>query len=91
MKQKRSFHKEKINSFHQLQEQKENEKELLNNKEESNLVKSTSEDIDDAFDKVIIPKKRKLENLYKKNKKQKTQDENYKIPYIPADRHTEEG
>ncbi|XP_008198552.1 ATP-dependent RNA helicase DDX54 [Tribolium castaneum] len=90
MKQKRSFHKEKITSFHQNQEQKENEKQLLNHKDETTLAKSSSEDIDDAFDRVITPKKRKLENLYKRNKKQKTKDENF-IPYLPADRHTEEG
>mgnify|MGYP005985065739 FL=1 len=89
MKQKRSFHKEKISSFHETQERKEAEMEALN-KSESNLAISTNEDIDDAFEKVILPKKRKLEHLYKKNKKQKLRDDNF-IPYLPADRHTEEG
>ncbi|XP_063906529.1 ATP-dependent RNA helicase DDX54 [Zophobas morio] len=89
MKQKRSFHKEKISSFHETQERKEAEMEGQN-KSESNLAISTNEDIDDAFEKVILPKKRKLEHLYKKNKKQKLRDDNF-IPYLPADRHTEEG
>jgi hypothetical protein len=90
MKQKRSFHKDKINTFHDTLEQKENEAKLLTNKSELTLPKSSSEDIDDAFDKVILPKKRKLEDLYKKNKRQKSRDDNF-IPYLPADRHTEEG
>jgi ATP-dependent RNA helicase DDX54/DBP10 len=90
MKQKRSFHKDKINTFHDTLEQKENEAKLLTNKSELTLPKSSSEDIDDAFDKVILPKKRKFEDLYKKNKRQKSRDDNF-IPYLPADRHTEEG
>nr|CAI5860206.1 unnamed protein product [Callosobruchus analis] len=92
MKQKRSFHKEKIQSHHQLIKQKQDESETFSNVTESkcSLPSSDNADIDSTFSEVVMPKKRKMENMYKKNKRQKIKDENY-IPYVPSDQHTEEG
>lgn len=90
MKQKRAFHKEKISTHHQRLEQKQAEVEDTKNKDEITLENSNNDDINDAFSEVVIPKKRKMDSLYKKNKKQKLKDENY-IPYTPIDQHTEQG
>lgn len=53
---------------------------------------STSADIEGAFDKVIVPKKRKMDFLYQKkpNKKLKIGGDVY-VPYAPDDQHTEKG
>nr|XP_023017464.1 ATP-dependent RNA helicase DDX54 [Leptinotarsa decemlineata] len=90
MKQKRAFHKDKISAHHQLVQQKIAETESLAKSDSHTLQNSNSEDIEGTFSKVVLPKKRKMEVLYKKNKKQKTVDENY-IPYAPVDQHTEQG
>lgn len=91
MKQKRSFHKEKIHAHHQVLETRQQDLETsVNNNEPSTLQDSNIEEISDTFKKIVMPKKRKMDVLYKNNKKQKLKDENY-IPYAPTDRHTEEG
>lgn len=90
MKQKRAFHKDKINSHQQLVQKKQDELELLTLDKESHLQSSNNEEIKDTFKTVVLPKKRKIEDLYKKNKRQKIRDDNY-IPYAPTDQHTEEG
>ncbi|RZB58826.1 ATP-dependent RNA helicase DDX54 [Asbolus verrucosus] len=69
---------------------KEKETKLLNDRNEPALTKSSSEDIETTFGEVILPKKRKIDDLYKKNKRQRTDRDNF-IPYLPPDRHTEEG
>lgn len=88
MKEKRALHKEHISSFHRKLEEKqaENSFPLASH---TGLPECSSEDINDTFQKIILPKKRKLDDLYK-NKKRKTKDENY-IPYLPSDKHTEDG
>lgn len=91
MKEKRAFHKEKISAHHQLVEKRLAETDILdnNNSNKSSLPNSESTDIKEAFAKVVLPKKRKIQDLYKKKNK-KIKDENY-IPYAPADFHTEHG
>lgn len=86
MKNKRAFHKEVITKFNKQKENKPLEK--FDNKEESTLIGSNEEEIRDTFDNIILPKKRKIGDLYKKEKKFK--DNNY-IPYSSEDKFTEEG
>lgn len=89
MKTKKALHKEHIEAFHRKLQEQEDE-QLLIEKPNVNLPASSSEDIENTFSKVVLPKKRSLNALYaKKNKKQKI-DENF-IPYAPPDKHTEEG
>lgn len=91
MKEKRAFHKEKILAHKQKLEMLQQEEPTLHAKiKKSNLVESQKEDIEDAFKEVVLPKKRKIEDLYKKKFKKIKDDEHY-IPYVPVDRHTEEG
>lgn len=89
MKAKRALHKEHISSFHKKIEAKQAE-DILCTPIQPELPECSSEDISDTFQKIIEPKKRKLQDLYKKNKKHKTKDENF-IPYLPTDKHSEEG
>lgn len=89
MKAKRALHKEHISSFHRKLEEKQAE-DALCTPIQPVLPLCSSEDISDTFQKIVEPKKRKLQDLYKKNKKQKMKDENF-IPYLPSDKHTEEG
>lgn len=89
MKQKRAFHKAKIVAHHQNFEAKQQELEVHHNGQ-TELPSSNADDITDTFKEVVVPKKRKMDVLYKKNKKQKVKDENY-ISYAPLDKHTEEG
>lgn len=89
MKTKKALHKEQIEAFHRKQQEQESE-QLVTVKPDVNLPASSSEDIENTFAKVVLPKKRSLSTLYtKKNKKQKV-DENF-IPYAPTDKHTEDG
>lgn len=89
MKSKKALHKEHIENFHRKLEEQENS-QVETEKPDVNLPASSSEDIQNTFAKVVLPKKRSLKAMYaKKNKKQKV-DENF-IPYAPSDKHTEEG
>lgn len=90
MKEKRAFHKEKILSHKQKLEMLQQETPALSKTKTSNLVQSQKEDIEDAFKEVVLPKKRRIEDLYKRKVKKVKDDEHY-IPYVPVDRHTEEG
>ncbi|KAJ8919065.1 hypothetical protein NQ315_016972 [Exocentrus adspersus] len=90
MKEKRALHKDKINAHKELVEKRKMELESLNVGTDSKLPNSNTEEINDAFKTVVAPKKRKMDELYKNNKKRKLKDENY-IPYAPTDQHTEEG
>lgn len=88
MKEKRAFHKEKIVAHHQKLEIKKETCEISVN--DNKLVESGEKDINETFKQIVLPKKRKIEDLYKKKTKKVKDDEHY-IPYLPADRHTEEG
>ncbi|KAF2883077.1 hypothetical protein ILUMI_23090 [Ignelater luminosus] len=90
MKAKRAFHKDVIASHHNKLEQKKYEN--FNEEIKTELPESNIEDIKNTFDHIILPKKRKIDDLYKKKvKKQKIKDEENYIPYAASDRHTEEG
>ncbi|KAK0077674.1 hypothetical protein PV325_003593 [Microctonus aethiopoides] len=95
MKAKRAFHKEAILNFKRNEmERKENTNLIDSTREISTLAKSSADDISNAFKEVITPKKRKLDDLYKKSKKkQRTniRDQEYYIPYSAPDKHTEDG
>lgn len=59
-----------------------------------NLPSSNAEEINAAFNTVVVPKKRNSDDLYKiSNKKKRTtkRDEEYYIPYSAPDKHTEDG
>jgi len=91
MKAKRAFHKDAIASHHVKLE-----KQLANGETSDDLIPSLPEsnldDIKDTFEQIVVPKKRKIDDLYKKKvKKQKIKDEENYIPYSAPDRHTEEG
>ncbi|KAH1029038.1 ATP-dependent RNA helicase DDX54 [Dendroctonus ponderosae] len=89
MKKKRLADKHKIELFRQRHETDPDESESFHEPVTS-LTESSKEDIEGTFKSVIVPKKRKMEQLYKKAKKPKTVDEVY-IPYAPKDHHTEQG
>lgn len=92
MKTKRALHKKQIESHHRKIEQLRSKTEEDEGEERVKLQESNMEDINETFQDVVVPKKRKMDKLYKtKAKKMKVEkDENY-IPYTPADKHTEEG
>lgn len=90
MKEKRAFHKGKINEHHRIQEQKHENLLIINDTVRVNLPDSNADEVNETFKVVVQPKKRKMDILYTKNKKQKVKDSNY-IPYAPSDQHTEQG
>lgn len=85
MKTKRAFHKEHIAAHHQKKESLQTEVHSSKRK----LPASSDNDIKDTFTEVILPKKRKIDELYKQ--KRKIKDDEHFIPYLPSDKHTEEG
>lgn len=96
MKEKRAFHKDNIFNFHKKMETLEAKKEeaAKNMSQKTTLPKSNENEINEAFNKVIMPKKRNIEDLYKNTKKKKrlaTKDEEFYIPYSAPDKHTEDG
>ncbi|XP_035725205.1 ATP-dependent RNA helicase DDX54-like [Vespa mandarinia] len=96
MKEKRAFHKDNILNFHKKMETLEAKKEeaAKNMFQTTTLPKSSENEINEAFNKVIMPKKRNIEDLYKNTKKKKrlaTKDEEFYIPYSAPDKHTEDG
>ncbi|XP_046821435.1 ATP-dependent RNA helicase DDX54 isoform X1 [Vespa crabro] len=96
MKEKRAFHKDNILNFHKKMETLEAKKEeaAKNMFQKTTLPKSSENEINEAFNKVIMPKKRNIEDLYKNTKKKKrlaTKDEEFYIPYSAPDKHTEDG
>lgn len=91
MKQKRAVHKDKINAYHEKMEiKKEIEIKMENDTNKRKLIESNQKEIEETFKEVVLPKRRKIDDIYKKKLKKLKDDENY-IPYAPADRHTEEG
>ncbi|XP_076162374.1 ATP-dependent RNA helicase DDX54 [Ptiloglossa arizonensis] len=94
MKTKRSRHKQDILNFHKKTEELEAKKTLEDHVKSTSLPSSTTDEINAAFNTVILPKKRNLDDLYKPSKKKKrsiTRDEEFFIPYFAPDKHTEEG
>ncbi|XP_076277524.1 ATP-dependent RNA helicase DDX54 [Lasioglossum baleicum] len=94
MKTKRSFHKESIMNFHRKAEELEVKKNLEDRSKKVNLPSSTNEEINSAFNTVVLPKKRNIDDLYKPSKKKKrsaTKDDEFFIPYSAPDKHTEDG
>lgn len=89
MKTKRAFHKELIAVHHQKIAQKIQDEQVVTS-HRSSLPDCNNDDIVNAFKEVILPKKRKIDDLYKKKVKRIKDEENY-IPYLPSDKHTEEG
>lgn len=100
MKEKREKHSRVINKFRVQRDEldKEEEEKWANVKPTEKISESNENDVKEAFNKVIAPKRRNMDDLYKtKSKKRKTgskkpskDEENY-IPYHSADKHTEEG
>lgn len=90
MKEKKAFHKEKISQHHRVQKQKQENLLVVEKSTRITLPDSNIDDVNDTFKEVVQPKKRRMDVLYQKNKKQKIKDINY-IPYAPSDQHTEEG
>lgn len=99
MKDKRAYHKTNIEKHHQrkdtIKEQQEEElaiKESVIQKTRM-LPQSNAEEISEAFKTVVVPKRRKIENMYKNEAKRRkfTKDEENYIPYNAVDRHTEDG
>lgn len=89
MKNKRAVHKNQIMNFNKQKENKvEFEKSVT--KECTSLPISSAKDVEEAFDDIILPKKRKIDDLYKKEQRKKFKDSNY-IPYVSEDKYTEEG
>ncbi|XP_025833848.1 ATP-dependent RNA helicase DDX54 [Agrilus planipennis] len=90
MKNKRAVHKSVIESFHEKTKEKEKLKPTFDESKKADLTVSDNHDIEETFKTVVLPKKRKIEEIYKKKTK-KVKDEEHFIPYVPPDRHTEEG
>ncbi|XP_058796763.1 ATP-dependent RNA helicase DDX54 isoform X2 [Phymastichus coffea] len=93
MKEKRALHKENIFNHHRKLEDRLS-KIAENKSEKSKLASSSTAEINDVFSEVITPKKRKIDDLYRneKRKKQKIlKDDEFFIPYAAPDQHTEEG
>ena len=90
MKTKRALHKNQIADHRLRMEQKLETVYDTGATVEKPLPPSTSEDIRDTFKDVVLPKKRKIDDLYKRKVK-KLKDEGHFIPYVPSDKHTEEG
>ncbi|XP_034941130.1 ATP-dependent RNA helicase DDX54 [Chelonus insularis] len=96
MKAKRAFHKDVIMNFKQKVAERQETSEKVTNAAEKKLklAKSSTDEINAAFNEIITPKKRKLDDLYKPTKKKKkasVKDEEFYIPYAAPDKHTEEG
>lgn len=92
MKAAREFHKDYIVSHKRKLEQLKVESEIMDHKKMVNLPASNEEDITETFNKIVSPKKWKIDYLYKnKVKKQKVFKDEHYIPYSAPDRHTEEG
>ncbi|KAJ8674285.1 hypothetical protein QAD02_005547 [Eretmocerus hayati] len=93
MKEKRAFHKNTILNH----QRKIEERQSLNEKpksEPSKLPSSSTDEINEAFSEVITPKKRRMDDLYrneKKKMKRLMKDDEFYIPYAAPDKHTEDG
>lgn len=97
MKATRAFHKESITSFKRKTEERKDTAASVakaQRTESSALPSSSADEISAAFSQVVVPKKRRLDDLYKPSKKQKKvnkRDDEFYIPYAAPDKHTEDG
>ncbi|XP_043274262.1 ATP-dependent RNA helicase DDX54 [Venturia canescens] len=96
MKATRAFHKETITNFKRKTEERNDRAVSVakTQKTESSLPSSSADEINAAFSRVVVPRKRKLDDLYKPSKKQKKvnkRDDEFYIPYAAPDKHTEDG
>ena len=94
MKTKRSIHKESITNFRRKAEELEAKRNVEDQVKRVNLPSSTTDEINAAFNTVVLPKKRNIEDLYKPSKKKKrlvARDTEFFIPYSAPDKHTEDG
>lgn len=93
MKKKRMLHKENIINFHRKADEVEAKKSVEDLRKKVYLPPSTTDEINEAFNTVVLPKKRNLDDLYKPKKKKRSviRDENFFIPYNAPDKNTEEG
>ena len=96
MKATREYHKQSIVNFkRKTAERNERAAEVAKTQvTESKLVSSSAADISETFSQVVIPKKRKVDDLYRPSKKQRKinkKDEEFYIPYSAPDKHTEDG
>ncbi|CAD1478066.1 unnamed protein product [Heterotrigona itama] len=93
MKKKRMLHKENIINFHRKIDELEAKKNSEDLSRQVDLPSSTTDEINAVFNKVVFPKKRNLDDLYKPKKKKRSaiRDEEFFIPYHAPDKHTEEG
>lgn len=93
MKKKRILHKENIINFHRKTDELKAKRNSEDLSRQVDLPSSTTDEINAAFNKVVLPKKRNLDDLYKPKKKKQSviRDEEFFIPYYAPDKHTEEG
>ncbi|XP_012231661.1 ATP-dependent RNA helicase DDX54 [Linepithema humile] len=96
MKTKRTFHKENILNFHKKLEKRETDKINAASElpQKVDLPSSNAEEINATFRRVIVPKKKSSDELYKISKKKRRvvkRDEEYYIPYSASDKYTEDG
>lgn len=99
MKEKREKHSHVIDKFRNQQEELDKEEDDKNSylKTSSKSEETEDSDVKAAFNKVIAPKRRNLDDLYKTKPKKKkfakksVKDEENYIPYHSADKHTEDG
>nr|XP_022919550.1 ATP-dependent RNA helicase DDX54 [Onthophagus taurus] len=87
MKTKRALHKNQIALFHQ----KLSTNSAIETTFTSTLPSLNNKEIEETFKEVILPKKRKIDDLYKTKKPKKIKDDENFIPYQPRDKHTEDG
>ncbi|XP_006608941.1 ATP-dependent RNA helicase DDX54 [Apis dorsata] len=93
MKKKRTLHKENIINFRRKVDELKIKKKSEDLSRTVDLPSSTSDEINTAFNTIVLPKKRNLDDLYKRKKKKRSiiRDEEFFIPYYAPDKHTEEG
>ncbi|XP_003698353.1 ATP-dependent RNA helicase DDX54 [Apis florea] len=93
MKKKRTLHKENIINFRRKVDELKIKKKSEDLSRTVDLPSSTTDEIRTAFNTIVLPKKRNLDDLYKYKKKKRSviRDEEFFIPYYAPDKHTEEG
>ncbi|KAG6798078.1 ATP-dependent RNA helicase DDX54 [Apis mellifera caucasica] len=93
MKKKRTLHKENILNFRRKVNELKIKKKSEDLSRTVDLPSSSNDEINTAFNTIVFPKKRNLDDLYKPKKKKRSviRDEEFFIPYYAPDKHTEEG
>ncbi|XP_011312648.1 ATP-dependent RNA helicase DDX54 [Fopius arisanus] len=96
MKTKRQFHQNVIKTFKEHEDERKQigKNFIIEKYARPQTDDNCSSEIAGIFSQIIIPKKRKLNDLYRESrtkKKNKLQDPNFYIPYTASDKHTEDG